>query len=567
MQSHTKQKFFLPRMSLSLLQRITSRRNAMLLLRLMLTLIFMLTLYSLVFQYIMHLEGREYGYVAGLYWIISTMSTLGQGDITFFSDIGMLFTIFVLSTGVFFLLALLPFIIIRLFQSSARVPRELPENINGHVVLTEFGPLTIALVERLKRYNQTYAVLVSDIEEAMQLQDRGIKTVAGEFDDPNTFKEIRINHASLLIATGTDINNTSLAYTVRQVSKNIPIIATAGGETAKEILEKAGSTHVLALDEMMGQSLARRIIAGDAMAHVIGQIDELIVAEAAAARTPIVGKTIEQVQALHLVDASIVGIWENGIFSLPSQLTRISERSILVIVGLQNQIDRYNELFCIYNISSTPILIIGGGSVGRALGRALKDRDIDFRIVEKNKTLILNTAQYIHGDAIDKSILERAGFFQAPAVAVTTHSDPVNIYITTYLRYIRKDIQIIGRATFDKSIPSLHGAGCDFVISHASLGANNILNLSKRGNILMIAEGVDIFRVKTPKALVGKTIKYAAIREKCGCSVIGINAHGSLMINPYPDITLPQESEMILIGPVESEEKFFKRYRPVTIEQ
>jgi Trk K+ transport system NAD-binding subunit len=117
----------------------------------------------------------------------------------------------------------------------------------------------------------------------MQLQDQGIKTVAGEFDDPNTFKEIRIHNAAFLVSTGSDIANTSLAYTVRQVSKDIPIIATASSGTARHILEKAGCTHVLALDEMMGQSLARRIIAGDSMAHVIGQIDELIIAEAAAA--------------------------------------------------------------------------------------------------------------------------------------------------------------------------------------------------------------------------------------------------------------------------------------------
>jgi voltage-gated potassium channel len=245
----------------------------------------------------------------------------------------------------------------------------------------------------------------------------------------------------------------------------------------------------------------------------------------------------------------------------------ITTKSILVIAGLQNHIDRYNELFCIYNISSAPILIIGGGSVGRALVQALKDRDIDFRIIEKSRALILDDKKYIHGDAIDIHILERSGFFQAPAVAVTTHSDPINIYITTYLRHIRKDIQIISRATLDRNIQTLHSAGCDFVVSHASLGANNIFNLSKRGSILMIAEGVDVFRVKTPKALVGKTIKYASIREECGCNVIGISTNGSLMINPYPEVTLPQEGEMILIGCVESEEKFFKRYRPVTVEQ
>jgi K+/H+ antiporter YhaU regulatory subunit KhtT len=106
----------------------------------------------------------------------------------------------------------------------------------------------------------------------------------------------------------------------------------------------------------------------------------------------------------------------------------------------------------------------------------------------------------------------------------------------------------------------LHTAGCDFVISHASLGANNILSLSKRGNILMIAEGVDVFRVRTPQALIGRTIKQASIQEECGCSIIGVSMKESMMIDPFVETKLPAGGEMILIGSVESEEKFFRRY-------
>jgi voltage-gated potassium channel len=562
MNTQDKRLKYFPQRPLHLLQRITSRRNAMLLVRLFAALALIIFLYSLAFQYIMHMESREYSFIAGLYWVVSTMSTLGQGDITFSGDTGMLFTILVLGTGVVFLLAILPFTLIRLFQSSARVPRELPENTKGHVVIIEFGELTSALIERLKRYNQSYAVLVADVEEAVRLQDQKIKVVAGVLDDPNTFKELRIPQATFVVATGSDITNTTLAYNIRQISKDIPIIASASGEPAVSILENAGCSHVLALDEMMGQSLSRRIIAGDAMAHVIGQVDELIIAEAAAAGTPLVGKTIEQVRALHLVDASIVGVWDGGVFMLPDKRMTITKKNILVLAGKQNQIDLYNELFCIYNINSAPIIIIGAGSVGRALGRALKEHEIDYRIIEKNKKLIPEDKHYIIGDATDAQLLKSAGFFETPAIAITSHSDPINIYLTTYCRHLRKDIQIISRATLDRSIRTLHSAGCDFVVSHASLGANNILNLSKRGNILMVAEGVDVFRVKTPKKLLGKTIKSASIREFCGCHIVGIISCGSLMIDPQSETILPSDGEMILVGTVESEEKFFKQYQP-----
>ena len=553
---------FSPQRPLHMLQRITSRRNAMLLLRLFLAFVIILVLYSLVFQYLMNLEGRRYSYISGMYWIISTMCTVGLGDITFLSDLGRLFTILVISTGIFFLLVLLPFTIIQLFQSTARIPRELPENTRGHVVLTEYGALTSALIERLERYNQNYAVLVDDIEEAMHLRDQGIKTVTGELDDPNTFKEIRVEQASLVVATGSDTTNTSLVYTIRQVSSDIPIISVASGEPTVKILEQAGCTHVLALDEMMGQSLARRIIAGDAMAHVIGQIDDLVIAEAAAAGTPLVGITYDQAQASHIVDASIVGVWEGGVFMLPQKNNIITNKSILVLAGTQTHIDRYNELFCIYNINSAPITIIGGGSVGRALGRAMKERELDFRIIEKSKELILDDKQFILGDATNVQVLKQAGFFEAPAVAITSHSDQINIFLTTYCRYLRKDVQIISRATLDRNVHTLQRAGCDFVVSHASLGANNIFNLSKRGNILMIAEGVDVFRVKTPKALVGKAIGQTSIQQESGCNVVGISANGSIIINPSIDTNLPADGEVILIGSVESEERFFRRFKP-----
>jgi K+/H+ antiporter YhaU regulatory subunit KhtT len=78
----------------------------------------------------------------------------------------------------------------------------------------------------------------------------------------------------------------------------------------------------------------------------------------------------------------------------------------------------------------------------------------------------------------------------------------------------------------------------------------------------MIAEGVDVFRVKTPRALIGKTIEEASIREMCGCHVIGVNIGGTIRMNPSLEMTLPADGELILIGTVESEEKFFRIYRP-----
>jgi lipoprotein signal peptidase len=70
------------------------------------------------------------------------MTTLGFGDITFTSDLGRAFSILVLLSGILLLLILLPFMFIRLFyapwleaQVRLKAPRELAENVSGHVII------------------------------------------------------------------------------------------------------------------------------------------------------------------------------------------------------------------------------------------------------------------------------------------------------------------------------------------------------------------------------------------------------------------------------------------------
>jgi voltage-gated potassium channel len=235
---------------------------------------------------------------------------------------------------------------------------------------------------------------------------------------------------------------------------------------------------------------------------------------------------------------------------------------VLVIAGSQQHIDRFNELFCIYNISSAPILIVGGGNVGRSMGKVFQEREIDFRIIEKSPDVPPSDDWYVRGDASDLEVLKRAGFFKAPAVAITTHDDPTNIYLATYYRHLRPDIQVISRATSERTVETLHIAGCDFVVSYASLGANAIFNLSKRGNILMVAEGVDVFKVKVPPLLIGKSIADSRVREDCNCSIIGVVVGSKMNMNPGPETLLLQDADMVLIGGVEGEGKFLEHYRP-----
>jgi len=551
---------FLTKQTEDFLAKRTSRQNAQLLLRLIGALIGLIFAYTMIFEYLMHLEGQSHSWPTALYWVFTNMSTLGLGDITFASDIGRIFNVVVLVSGMMFILVLLPFAFVQLFQSSARVPRELAHESDGHVILTHFGTVAQTLITTLRSYGLSYVIVVDNIAEALDLLDRGMKVVLGDLDDPETFRRVKVEQAALVTATGTDVRNTSIAFTIRRITQDVPIIATASSTSSESVLRVAGCNHVLTLDEMMGHSLARRTTGGDALAHVIGQFDDLTIAEATAAGTPLVGKTLRELKLRALVGATVIGVWEQGLFTTVTPDSIISSRTVLVLAGTLSQIDQYNELFAIYNAAPGRIIIVGGGNVGTAMGHALTQRELGYCIIEKDAERILQNNVYVHGDASHPSILEKAGINEAPAVAVTTHDDEVNIFLTAYIRHIHPNVQIISRATADRAVHTLHEAGADFVMSYASMGANSIFNFLKRGNILMVAEGVDVFRVPLPKSLVGKTIAQSSVREQFGCSIIGVGTGHHVQVNPDPETLLTEGNDVILIGTVEAEQAFLGRY-------
>jgi len=73
-----------------------ARRNVISLMRFFGILAGLVTIYTVLFHYIMDYEGRSYSWISGFYWTLTVMSTLGFGDITFESDLGRVFSSIVL---------------------------------------------------------------------------------------------------------------------------------------------------------------------------------------------------------------------------------------------------------------------------------------------------------------------------------------------------------------------------------------------------------------------------------------------------------------------------------------
>jgi Trk K+ transport system NAD-binding subunit len=512
-------------------------------------------------------ENQDHSWMTGFYWALTVMSTLGFGDITFHSDLGRLFSIIVLVTGVLLLLVLLPFTFIQFFyspwidaQNKSRTPRELNKNIKGHVIFTLFDDTTKSLVEKFTNYGIDYIIIIDDMKKALELYDLGYRVGFGYLDDPETYKKMRVNDSRLVFASNSDEVNTNIAFTIRELTEKTQIVTTSDSPNSVDILELAGSNLVLEPRKMIGEAFARRVLGSNASATYIGHFENLIIAEAPAMGTPLIGKTLPDLQLRQKIGINVIGFWDHGVFIEATPDYVINNSTVLVIIGTKEKIELYNEAFVIFTVNSEPTLIIGSGRVGHFVAQSLISRDIDFVIIENDEKNITIPEKTIIGNAANYNVLVSAGILKTPTVIISTSNDDMNIYLTIYCRRLRPDIQIISRANSDKNISTLNRAGADLVMSYPSLTANAVFNFMKENKILMLTEGIDIFTVKVPEKLIGKNLLNSNIRQDTGCNVIAIKQNGETIMNPDPNLAFNEDTTLIIIGKKVSEEAFMKLY-------
>ena len=532
-------------------------------------LVAIIIVYSVLFHWFMALEGQQHSWLTGFYWTMVSMSTLGFGDITFHSDLGRMFSVLVLTTGTVYLLILLPFTFIQFFyapwleaRDASRAPRELPDTASGHVLLTGYGAIDQALIQRLKQFGTDYCVIVGETAEALALYDKGVRVMVGPHDDPETYRRAGAERAALLVALVSDTANTNIAMTAREAAPDLPVVASAKEAASVDILELAGCHPVLQLDALLGRTMARRVSARTGRSHVVGEIGELRIAEAAAVGTPLVGHTLRDLGLREKFNVTVAGVWERGRYRLGGPDTVVGPDAVLLLAGTREQIDAFDRAFAHANPEPAFAVILGGGRVGRAAAPVLREQGIDYRIVEKvPERVAADAAHSVTGDAADLDVLKRAGIDHASAVLVTTHEDDMNVYLTLYCRRLRPDLLVLSRATLERNVLTLHRAGADYVLSYAAMGANVIVNCLRDSSLILLAEGLDVATVPLPAALVGKTLTESRIRIDTGVNVLAIRQDGVMTINPDANLPMPAGSELVLMGDREAEERFFAKYR------
>lgn len=558
---------FLPSQLAYIFDHGEAKQNLSALMRFLILLVTSLIAFSVLFHAIMVYEGQQHSWITGLYWTLTVMSTLGFGDITFRSDLGRFFSIVVLLYGIVMLLIVAPFTFIRFFyapwleaQIRHRAPRKLSDDISDHVVICGYDLIAQGLTIRFAELGIPFVLIEPDPVVAAEFHVDDLTVVTGRRDVKETYEAVRIKNARLVIANLSDAENTNITLTIREVSSDVPIVAFAEDIDSVDVLELAGASHVVPLKQRLGQQLASRVTSGLQSAHRVGHFEDLVIAEFPIHGTALVGRTIRDTNLRRLTGLNIVGVWERGRLEPALPDTMLTEHSIPVVVGTDEQVTDLDALFVIYHETDTPVLVIGGGVVGRAVSHALHERGATVTILDRDAEVAEELAsiadRVVIGDAANLQTVKAAGIDVAPSVVLTTNDDATNIFLTVYCRRLSSDAHIVSRISHDWNLEAIHRAGADFALSRASLAIHTLVSLALGRELIMVGEGVELFVEPIPAHLAGKDLASSQIGARTGLNVIGIRSADEFIANPAASQELIEGETLVMLGTVEQRQRF-----------
>lgn len=522
-------------------------------------------IYAVVFRFLMwHLEGREFSFIAGIYWTITVMTTLGFGDITFHSDPGYIFAAVVTVSGVIFLLIILPFGFVSLFLAPWIEHRlryqptyELPAETTDHVIIFGIDAISRALIRKLQARGLPFVVVTPHHDQAARLEtEDGMRVVCGSPTDVKVIAAVRAARARHIVVNLSDPENVNICLTVRGHCQT-PIAAVVNEQEHVGLLRLAGANRVVPLHKILGRYLAVRATTCGALAHILDSFGELEIAEMPVHGTPFAGLTLQDAHIRQRTGLSVIGIWERGKFTVPTRQSVLAESALMVLAGTREQLQSLERLTGEAEEEDL-VFILGHGRIGCAAASFLERKPVPFILVDRQENPSCTEHVPIYGDATLRQTLMGAGFERARGMLVTTNDDNTNMFLTLAGRHMQPHIRVVARANSEENVDQLYAAGADFVVSNASVGANILYNILESKATAFLTEGINVFRRALPAYLIGKTLAGSQIRQRTGCSIVAIEPEdaGETLVSPPPETEFEKGVSLILIGTAEQEEAF-----------
>jgi voltage-gated potassium channel len=255
-------------------------------------------------------------FTTGLYWAITTATTVGYGDVTPKNGAGRVVASAVMLTTIPLLAAVFALLtggivvagVRRVLAMHTRFPA------SPYRLVLGMNPRVHAVLDQLVEAGVS-VVLVADVDPAEL--PVGVHLVKGDPTLPQSITAARPQDAEQALVTGgSDGDVLVTTVHLRRLAPDVPVVALVGSAAVREALAELGVQQTISADELIASTLAKSLEAphaGDMLAQLVESNSHLLT-EVQAETLAAVGKALSAVRDER--EGLVLGLVHDGKFTL-----------------------------------------------------------------------------------------------------------------------------------------------------------------------------------------------------------------------------------------------------------
>lgn len=300
-----------------------------------------------------YLEGLPL--LDAFYMTITTITTVGYGDITPQTTSGKIFTAGLIIAGVGTALYALTGLIESVVEGRLHEAfgltwvRRSVAKVENHKIICGGGRTGSVIADEFRAEGVEFVLIENNPEEVKELKKRDILVVEGDATTEETLIEAGVERASGLVSTlPVDAENLFLCITAKGLNKDLDIVARASSEKAAKMLYTTGVKKVVMIEEIGGRRLAKSLTKPAIVdfldfATKTGEssLESLTVQKGA----KIANKQVKELRIKEKIGASIVAIIREGkVIANVGPEDEIREGDTVVVIGKKESLDKLDEM-------------------------------------------------------------------------------------------------------------------------------------------------------------------------------------------------------------------------------
>jgi voltage-gated potassium channel len=301
---------------------------------------------------------EHWGWFDAFYMTLTTMTTIGYGEIRPLSHAGRIFNSFLIVFAVFsggftiatFSQALLQFEFGKAF-GRRRMERELAK-LSGHYIICGAGRVGRTVARELRARGQSIVFIEREPQRAEWAVNERIPVIVGSASSEENLKRAHIETAKgFVAAASSDAENLYIVLTARGFRSDLKIIARASEEEATSKLLRAGASQVLSPYFFVGSRIAQLLLRPNVLDFIDAafgteRLDVEIGEVRIEAKSKLVGKTLGDASIRQQADVIILGVKpaEGALLFNPAPQTVIRASDTLIVIGADTQLKRLEAL-------------------------------------------------------------------------------------------------------------------------------------------------------------------------------------------------------------------------------